>query len=138
LRYKGQSFELEIKKTSADIAAEFNNAHLKRYGYAQDSNIVEVVSARLRSTGIVEKLAEQRRTSARGSRKKEFAKAVRNVDAYVDGKKRSVAVYRRAELKAGTQLRAPCIVTEYSSTTLIPPGVSAELDSYGNLIIQVT
>ena len=136
LRYKGQSFELEIKKTSGDIAAGFHNAHLKRYGYAQESNIIEVVSARLRSTGIVEKLAAQRSPSARSSRRKEFAEAVRNVDAYVDGKKRRVAVYRRAELTPGARLRAPCIVTEYSSTTLIPQDANAELDGYGNLIIQ--
>ena len=58
--------------------------------------------------------------------------------AYLDGKKLSVAVYHRDKLAAGARLRAPCIVTEYSSTTLIPPGASGEVDGYGNLIIQVT
>src|SRR6185295_13438217 len=56
LRYKGQSFELEIKRTSGNIATEFHRAHQERYGYAQESNVVEVVSARVRSSGIVEKL----------------------------------------------------------------------------------
>jgi len=49
-----------------------------------------------------------------------------------------VAVYQREELSAGTQLRTPCIVTEYSSTTVIPPGATTEIDGYGNLIIQLT
>ena len=138
LRYKGQSFELEIKKTTGDIAAAFHATHLKRYGYAQQSNIVEVVSARLRSTGIVEKLRERRSASAKSTRSKQFAKAVGNVTAYLDGKKPSVVVYQRHELSAGSQLRTPCIVTEYSSTTLIPTGTRAEVDGYGNLIIQVT
>jgi N-methylhydantoinase A len=138
LRYKGQSFELEIRKTSGNVAAEFHRAHRERYGYAQESNIVEVVNARVRSTGIVERLAERRSTSARASRKKQFAKAAVTMSAYLEGKKLSVAVYQRDELPAGTKLRTPCIVTEYSSTTLIPPGVSAEVDSYGNVIIQVT
>ncbi|HEY8185912.1 MAG TPA: hydantoinase/oxoprolinase family protein [Pyrinomonadaceae bacterium] len=135
LRYKGQSFELDIKYAGENLAAGFHRAHRERYGYAQESNIVEIVSARLRSSGIVEKLDERR---GNATRRKSFAKATRNVIAYMDGKKLSVAVYRRPELKAGSQLRAPCIVTEYSSTTLIPPGVKAKVDGYGNLIIQVT
>jgi N-methylhydantoinase A len=134
LRYKGQSFELDIKETGANLAASFHRAHRERYGYSQESNIVEIVSARVRSSGIVEKLDERRSSAAR---RKPLAKAAKNVMAFMDGKKLSVAVYQRSELVAGTQLRAPCIVTEYSSTTLIPPGVKAEVDGYGNLIIQV-
>jgi N-methylhydantoinase A len=138
LRYKGQSFELEIKKTSGNVAAEFHRAHRERYGYAQESNVVEIVSARVRSTGMVEKLVQRRGISSGASRKKPFAKAMRNVNAYVGGKKLSMAIYQRDELSARAQLRTPCIVTEYSSTTLIPPGARCEVDGYGNLIIQLT
>jgi N-methylhydantoinase A len=99
---------------------------------------VEVVSARVRSTGIVEKVAQRRSASAKSTRRKQFAKPVRNVNAYVDGKKLSVAIYQRDELAAGERLRAPCIVTEYSSTTLIPPDARGEVDGYGNLIIQLS
>ena len=135
LRYKGQSFELDIKQTGANLAASFHRAHRERYGYAQESNIVEIVSARVRSTGIVEKLAERR---GKAARQKAFAKTSKRVTAYMDGKKLSVAVYQRDELAAGARLRAPCIVTEYSSTTLIPPGATGEVDGHGNLIIHVT
>jgi N-methylhydantoinase A len=133
LRYKGQSFELEIKQTGANLAASFHRAHRERYGYAQESNIVEIVSARVRSTGMVAKLAERRSSSAL---EKGFAKAAKCVTAYMDGKRLSVAVYQRDEMPAGAQLRTPCIVTEYSSTTLIPASARAEVDEYGNLIIQ--
>jgi N-methylhydantoinase A len=138
LRYKGQSFELDIKQTGANLAASFHRAHRERYGYAQEANVVEVVSARVRSTGMVEKLAQRRSASAKSTRRKQFAKPVRNVNAYVDGQKLSVAIYQRDELAAGEQLRAPCIVTEYSSTTLISPDARAEVDGYGNLIIQLS
>jgi len=134
LRYQGQSFELEIKKTSGNIAAEFHRAHRERYGYAQESNIVEIVSARVRSTGMVEKLAQRRsKTSVRQA----IAKPTKHVTAYLDGKKLTVAVYERENLAAGEKLRTPCIITEYSSTTLIPTDTRAEVDGYGNLIIQV-
>ncbi|HEV7798078.1 MAG TPA: hydantoinase/oxoprolinase family protein [Pyrinomonadaceae bacterium] len=134
LRYQGQSFELEIKRTSGNIASEFHRAHRERYGYAQQSTIVEIVSARVRSSGIVEKLPQRRLNASRG---KQDSKPARNVSAYLNGKDWSVAVYHRVDLPVGVRLRTPCIVTEYSSTTLIPADTPAEVDGYGNLIIQV-
>ena len=134
LRYKGQSFELDIKQTAANLAASFHRAHRERYGYAQETNVVEIVSARVRSTGIVETLAERRSNAVR---RKSSAKSVKSVTAYFDGQKLSVAVYQRDKLAASAQLRAPCIMTEYSSTTLIPPGATGEVDRNGNLIIHV-
>ena len=133
LRYKGQSFELEIKQTRANLAASFHRAHLERYGYAQETNTVEIVSVRVRSIGVVEKRAERRRSA---SPARAFAKAARSVAAFLGGKKQQVAIYRRDELTAGARLQTPCIVTEYSSTTLIPSGTRAQVDNYGNLIIQ--
>ncbi|MBA2704115.1 MAG: hydantoinase/oxoprolinase family protein [Blastocatellia bacterium] len=134
LRYKGQSFDLEIKRTNGNIAAHFHRAHLERYGYAQQTNVVEVVSARLRSAGIVENLAQGRART----RKRQQVQPGKNVSAHFAGKKLSVAVYDRESLPAAAKLRGPCIVTEYSATTLIPPGASAVIDGYLNLIIQVT
>jgi N-methylhydantoinase A len=48
-----------------------------------------------------------------------------------------VAVYRREELPAGARLKSPCVVTEYSSTTLVPAGARACVDRLGNLIIEL-
>jgi len=135
MRYKGQSFELEIKETDADLAAGFHRVHQARYGYAQESNIVEIVSVRLRSSGIVEKLMQKR---GRVPGRQGYAKHFKNRSAYLDRKKVRVAVYDRDGLTAGARLRTPCVVTEYSSTTLIPAGAKAEVDGFGNLIIQVT
>jgi len=134
LRYKGQSFELELRRVTGNIAVHFHRAHLERYGYAQLTNIVEVVSARLRSLGIVEKLAIKRSSVSR----RQLAKPAKQLTAYIDGKKLTAAVYDRDALRPGMKLRAPAIVTEYSSTTLILAGSSAVVDAYGNLIIQVS
>jgi N-methylhydantoinase A len=133
VRYQGQSFELEIKWTRRNLAASFHRAHRDRYGYAQEESVVEIVSARVRSSGIVEPLRQRR---ARLSGKPKLARPERFAMAYFGGRKLEVAIYRRAELAAGSKLHAPGIVTEYSATTLIPPGAVAEVDGYGNLIIQ--
>src|SRR5205085_2807295 len=62
-RYKGQSFELEIKwHAHGSLARAFHRAHEQRYGYAQAANTVEIVSARVRSAGLVEKLKRERLT----------------------------------------------------------------------------
>jgi len=132
VRYKGQSFELEIDAAD-DIAHRFHRTHNKRYGYAQKENAVEIVSARLRSIGMVDTIPHRRARVA----KKTLAKADRFAKAYINGKENRVAVYRREELRPGMRLRAPCIVTEYSATTLVPQDSTVEVDAFSNLIIEV-
>lgn len=117
MRYRGQSFELEVRNTDGDLAASFHRVHRERYGYAQEDSQIEIVSARLRSFGLVEKLVQ--RKLSRGK-----AKASR------------LAVYNRDDLLAGAKLRTPCIVTEYSATTLIDADSKARIDDFGNLIIE--
>jgi N-methylhydantoinase A len=133
VRYKGQSFELTIRQTRRSIAAEFHSAHRERYGYAQEAGIVEIVSARLRSTGLVAKISERKL----GESRKSVGRATRSLDAYFNGKKYRVKVFQRDELRPGMSLTAPCIVTEYSATTLIPPGARCVVDDHGNLIIEI-
>jgi N-methylhydantoinase A len=133
VRYKGQSFEIEIKQTSGNIAGAFHRAHRARYGYAQEKNVVEIVGARVRSIGVVEK-SKARRSRISGG--KSFAKPHGFADSYFERKRIRVAVYRREELPAGVHLRVPCIVTEYSATTLIPDDVKATVDRFKNLLIE--
>ena len=96
--------------------------------------MVEIVSVRVRSIGVVEKLKVQRskRIAAKAS-----AKPHDFVQTYFERQRVRAAVYRREELPAGSRLRTPCIVTEYSATTLVPDGASAAVDRSANLIIDV-
>ncbi|MDX6531945.1 MAG: N-methylhydantoinase [Blastocatellia bacterium] len=134
VRYKGQSFELQIKQTSGNIVDACHRAHRARYGYAQESNVVEIVSARVRSIGVVEKLkaARSKRVTSQS-----FSKPSEMIEMFFERKRISGAVFRREEVVAGSRLRAPCLVTEYSATTLIPAGCQARVDSLGNMIIDV-
>jgi N-methylhydantoinase A len=134
VRYKGQSFELQIKQTSGNIVDACHRAHRARYGYAQESNVVEIVSARVRSIGVVEKLkaARSKRVTSQS-----FSKPSEMIETFFERKRISGAVFRREEVVAGSRLRAPCLVTEYSATTLIPAGCQARVDSLGNIIIDV-
>jgi N-methylhydantoinase A len=134
-RYKGQSFELEIKwKPGAALTSIFHRAHLARYGYAQEANIVEIVSARLRSIGIVEKLKKER--LGHGTTGNKIVTPHGRAPVHFNDGRVRAALYIREELPVGARLCSPCIVTEYSSTTLIPSSARAGIDQQGNLIIQ--
>jgi N-methylhydantoinase A len=136
-RYKGQSFELQIKQTRGNVAAAFHRAHEARYGYAQEKNVVEIVSARVRSIGIVRGPRMSNPDASGLPHGRVSARPHDFVETYFEGKKIRAAVYRRDELGAGMRLRTPCIVTEYSATTLVPEGTTAMLDSHANLVIQL-
>jgi N-methylhydantoinase A len=131
LRYRGQSFELDVKQTTGDIVTAFHQAHRERYGYAQEQNQVEIVSARVRSIGLVKELQEESRAISR-----RLVKPHGNVMAYLSGKRMRVGVYRREELQPGARLLTPCIVTEYSATTLVTADMKAHLDGFGNLLME--
>ena len=130
MRYRGQSFELEVRDTTGDLAAAFNQAHRERYGSAQEQSEIEIVSARLRSFGLVHKLAQEK--LSRGK-----VRPAERVRAHLDGRKVEVILYKRDELPAGAKLQTPCIVSEYSATTLIPGDTTARVDEFGNLLITV-
>lgn len=133
VRYQGQSFELQLKQPGGDLAAAFHRAHRARYGYAQEENVVEIVSARLRSSGIVEKLRLRR---TRGLPSRRVAAPHDFTETYFEAKNVRAAIYHRDEIKPGARLRVPCIVAEYSATTLIPGGAKASADSLGNIMIE--
>jgi N-methylhydantoinase A len=134
VRYKGQSFELQIKQTTGNVAAAFHRAHQSRYGYAQIENAIEIVSARVRSSGVVNRL-KMPRYRIPGSRR--FERPHQFVETHFERKRVRAAVYERDHLTAGSRLGTPCVVVEYSATTLVPDGMFAALDGFGNLIINL-
>jgi N-methylhydantoinase A len=134
MRYRGQSFELEIR-LDKDVAGSFHRAHRERYGYDQEGSEIEIVSARLRSRGLVEELPQ---TNIKASKRKQMATPSRDHKVRINGRTSSVGVYERKELPSNVRLRTPSIVTEYSATTVVPADVVASIDHYGNLIIMLS
>jgi N-methylhydantoinase A/oxoprolinase/acetone carboxylase beta subunit len=55
----------------------------------------------------------------------------------MNGRKLRAGVYRRHELPAGVKLQTPCIVTEYSATTLVPADAQAAVDNHGIILISL-
>ena len=55
---------------------------------------------------------------------------------YFAGVARETSIYRRALLPASATFRGPSIVEEDGSTTVIPPDWTAEVDDFGNIIME--
>jgi len=131
LRYSGQAYELTIPAGKGFVAA-FHRAHEQRYGYSDPARPVEIVNVRLRMVGGVSRPALPRLRRGENAR----AAVTGKQPAYISGAWRSIAIYNREKLRAGSRFSGPATVAEYSATTFLPPGWRGRVDDYGNLILQ--
>jgi N-methylhydantoinase A len=138
LRYAGQSHELTVpveEPAAAALLGRFHALHQERYGYSDADSAVEVVTLRLRAVSPVEgprlePLPEggPDATPARiGERSVWFSGGGGAVEA---------AVFDRERLLAGNVLDGPALVLQVDSTTVVPPGWRATVDTWGNLVLE--
>ena len=122
VRYTGQSYELTIPWNS-----NFHKAHHRTYGYSDPKRATQVVTLRVRATVRVEKPSLRTPATARVPRQ------LRRV--WIEGRWREITASPREGLGARA-LRGPALITDYGSTTLVPPGWSMRLDRAGSLILR--
>ena len=138
LRYVGQAFELNLPVeldtlTVEGAARAFHTRHLQTYGHANEDAAVELVNARLTAFGVVTKppLARYRSPS------RELADALgEKRPVYFDGGFATCPVYERERLPEDTRLDGPAVVEEFGSTTVVFPGWQAQVDEFGNLLLE--
>ena len=53
------------------------------------------------------------------------------------GKKHRGTIYERDLLRERDRFSGPSVVTEFSATTVVPPGVRCRVDARGNLVMDV-
>ncbi|MFB3916541.1 MAG: hydantoinase/oxoprolinase family protein [Terriglobales bacterium] len=135
LRYRGQGYELNVPFTRKLLDA-FHAEHQRRYGYSYPEGEIEIVTLRLRAR-ISTKPAVQRAGTRTQSRRLQ-AKPVRQSKVVFGGKRVSTNIYERAELRQGRRYSGPAVITEYTATTVVPPGMRFYLDQVGAVIIEVT
>ena len=56
----------------------------------------------------------------------------------VDGQpdRRPTRFYEREQLIAGNRIEGPAVINQYDTTTVVPPGLVAEIDGFGNIVID--
>lgn len=137
MRYRGQRFELRIslpdgtvdKDLIAAAFGRFHAEHFKTYGRASGDDLVEIVNLRIRGSivnpiGIDKALmlppTDPGQQSTRTCR---FADDI------------ETPILRRAHLTADP-VSGPFVVEDMDSTTLVPPGATAHLDKFNNIVIN--
>jgi len=134
MRYKGQSFEI-IVPFAADCTEAFQVLHEAQYGYRNEAKPVEVVNIRLRSRGRQERPAMERRTP--GAAAVCDAARLGTQETVFNGIPHQTTVIDRARLAPGNVFAGPAIVTEYSSTIVVPPAAEVHVDPWSNLLIEL-
>jgi N-methylhydantoinase A len=131
VRYRGQGYELSVPY-SASLIESFREEHQRRYGYGYPGREVELVTLHLRTT------LNSPQASLDASQEEQKSAPRDNKEAvFFGGKKVRTTIYERESLRPGRYYRGPAIVTEYSATTIIPPGKRFQRDTAGNLVIQI-
>jgi N-methylhydantoinase A len=138
LRYRGQAYELNIPCSRGLIEA-FQREHQRRYGYSYYGRELELVTIRLRATikSPQVRIAGQAAAGRHPSRNNLTKSAPESATVALNQKKIRTIIYKRELLKPGKKYAGPAVITEYSATTVVPPGMTFELHRAGNLLIQV-
>ena len=130
LRYRGQGYELNLA-FGVDLLERFHAEHKRRYGYSSPEREVEIVTVRMRGrVASPEKLTSLKIEGRSG--KLHAASA----QVWFSGKKSKTQILPREMLQKSKRYRGPAIITEYSATTVVPPGFVFHADKAGNLIIE--
>ena len=127
-RYHGQSFELRVP--AENWVDAFHEAHRQRYGYNAPGGVVEAVTARVTAESVERKRERKRAVKVSAGRVSASIEPVR-----WDGRRVKARVHARESLSNSQAIVGPAVITEYSSTTWLPPGWRARVDSNGNLLL---
>ncbi len=142
LHYQGQSFELRVAMapgpvgaaTLAALEADFAAEHERTYGHrAGADEPVELVSLEVVGRGLSDVPRAGSAAAAHLAPDIAIAEPVRRAYFGPERGWMEAQVVNRSALR--TAHAGPCIVEEYDATCLVPPGWTARLDEFGNIVL---
>jgi N-methylhydantoinase A len=139
MRYLGQWRSMAIPVGApvdvASAVARFHAEHEREHNYRVDGAPVEIYRLSLQAVGVTPKpeLARHLREGAMPE-----PVAIRPVRFEESDAPLDTPVYEREALPAGSVIVGPAIVDQLDSTTVIPPGVRAEVDDWLNIRMTIT
>jgi N-methylhydantoinase A/oxoprolinase/acetone carboxylase beta subunit len=143
-RYLGQGYELRVDVSSGNIDRDwvetlrrsFHDIHEREYSRRFEESDIEIPNVRVRGIGLMPPL-EVPEVEHGESSPEEALRYERDAWFRLGGTLEQVPTrfFDRTALKAGSRLEGPAIVNQYDSTTVIPPGLTARVDRFGNIVI---
>jgi N-methylhydantoinase A/oxoprolinase/acetone carboxylase beta subunit len=144
-RYAGQGYELRVDVGSGTIDepwveklhADFHDIHEREYSRRFEESDIEVPNVRVRGVGLMPPLKTAQLDHGEETPPEPALRHEGMAWFRVDGELSELPTryYDRAALKAGNRVEGPAILHQYDSTTIIPPGLTASIDQFGNIVI---
>jgi len=132
LRYRGQSFELEVRAgldAGADeLRALFDAAHEQRYGYRDPAASIELVNVRV--SAIAERAAPQVASAPSAGGLERATRGARFGQDMLETR-----VLRGVPL-AGERCAGPAVWELPDATVVVPPGWAGTVDVHGTLVLE--
>lgn len=143
LRYQGQFHELSIEVNAEDLESgsldavveRFHQTHERLYGYALRWRPTELLAYNLRAT--VPRPLQLRLTKAPATDTPVEVALRGHRRAFFGGKMIDAPIYDGRLLEPGHKLSGPALVDTPTTTVLVPPTFTCELDPYRNLVLEV-
>ena len=133
MRYRGQSYELEVALTPRFIE-EFHAAHQQTFGHSAPESPVEVVNLRLRSSASGPSVAPRKIAKKRRSHRRHVAQ----IDTLGRRQNSPRAGLFARDLGRGREARrVPLMIVELSSTSYVAPEFAMRVDDFGNLHLEM-
>jgi N-methylhydantoinase A len=138
MRYAGEGYEIAVPCPALgaggldEVRRAFDALHKSMFGHSAPDEPVEVVSYRLRATGLVS-APQMPRFKPAGMPLADAMREHRKV--WFDGAAIECPVYQRERIDVGFGVRGPAIIDQFDCTTLVCPGQIAQVDAWKNLVI---
>jgi N-methylhydantoinase A len=135
MMYQGQWRSLAVSAPSRIdsmclMIEAFHNEHEREFNYRREEAPVSIFRIAVKAVGIVPK-AE----IAKHDVSPHEAEPVGRRSVWFEGISHDATVYERERLTAGAAFAGPAIVEQFDSTTVVPPGMSATVDGFLNILI---
>jgi len=137
-RYLGQSYEITVpfraaRTPAAAYLAEFQRRHLELYSYHHARRAVEIVNLRIKAVAVTPKVPLRR---VPGGNARGMPEPLKRQPMTAGRRTVPGAVYLRERLRPGHAVGGPALVIDPESTTYLPPGYTARVDGFLNLVIR--
>jgi N-methylhydantoinase A len=119
---------------AAQLRADFEGEHRRRYGFDLDSPI-EIATLRVVGKGVSPDLP---RAPGHADTLSLEDALDRHEPVVFDGESHDTPIYERDHLRPGHAIRGPAIVIQDDSTVVIEPGYTGDVDEYANIIITAS
>jgi N-methylhydantoinase A len=136
MHYLGQTHTLSVpleasEFTAKGVMAAFERAYEAAFGRTLKGVAAKVLNLRVAAIGHRPKF--DLRTMAPTSTS---MPTPRHRDVWMEGAWHKTAIYPRMELPVGAKIAGPAILEQPDTTILVEPGFAAQVDAFGNLVIE--